>query len=122
MYTRVRVHVNIFCFYLINNIVASGYSQAILKKTNYKRPSLDGRSIQYSSDTTFGNDGSISNRTYNSKQSDVVQYKTKDYGQPAADNVKRSKDYKNELNQQLSKSTRTELLPGIVLEGSSYDL
>lgn len=69
--------------------------QAILKKTNYKRPSLEGRSVRYSSETS---------------------------GLQQVDMTSRSKDYKNELNQQLSKATKTELLPGIMLEGSSYDL
>lgn len=76
--------------------------QGILKKTNYTRSSLHGRSVKYSSDTPDG------------KQAMVQK--------PVDDNVKRSKDYKNELNQQLSKASKTELLPGVMLEGSSYDL
>lgn len=69
--------------------------QAILKKTNYKRPSLEGQSVRYSSEINE---------------------------LPQVDTASRSKDYKNELNQKLSKATKTELLPGIMLEGSSYDL
>lgn len=34
----------------------------------------------------------------------------------------KSKDHKNELNQLLYEATRTELWPGVVLEGSSCDL
>lgn len=83
----------------------------MLKKTNYKRPSLVDRNIEYSS--------GLADRGV-----DVADKVTraKDYGQPTRDSVKRSKDYKNELNQQLFKSTRTELLPGIMLEGASFDL
>lgn len=83
---------------------------------------MDGRNVQYSSNTSYGNGGPTADRTYASRQPDPGQYREKDYRQRASDNVKRSKDFKNELNQQLSRSTRTELLPGIMLEGSSCDL
>ncbi|XP_026818211.1 neither inactivation nor afterpotential protein C [Rhopalosiphum maidis] len=94
--------------------------QAILKKTNYKRPSVEGRTIQFSSDNS--NDGKTTDRAYGGRRSDSVA-RNEDYGYgPVADNVKRSKDFKNELNHQLSKATRTEIIPGVMLEGSSYDL
>ncbi|CAI6355450.1 unnamed protein product [Macrosiphum euphorbiae] len=85
--------------------------QAILKKTNYKRPSLDGRTIEFSSS------GDRMTDRYDGRRIE------EDYGRRSdSDNVKRSKDYKNELNNQLSRATRTEIIPGVMLEGSSCDL
>ncbi|CAH1732570.1 unnamed protein product [Aphis gossypii] len=86
--------------------------QAILKKTNYKRPSIEGRTIQFS--TNNYNGGNMTDRSYAGRRSDSVTRN---------EDVKRSKDYKNELNHQLScRATRTEIIPGVMLEGSSYDL
>lgn len=76
---------------------------------------MDGRNVQYSSGTPGGYAGGI----IKTKVGQADDY----YGQrEIADNVKQSKAYKNELNQQLSNATKTELLPGITLEGPSYDL
>lgn len=95
----------------VTNTIMCG-SQAILKKTNYKRPSIEGRTIQFSTDNYSG--GSITDKSYAGRRSDSVTRN---------EDVKRSKDYKNKLNHQLScRATRTEIIPGVMLEGSSYDL
>jgi len=92
-----------------------------LKKTNYKRPSLDGRTIEFSSEK-YGGDR-MTDRAYGGRRPDAGTRIEEDYGRRSdSDNVKRSKDYKNELNHQLSRATRTEIIPGVMLEGSSCDL
>lgn len=78
---------------------------------------MDGRNVQYSSKTPGG--GGNAGGIITSKVGQADGY---DRQQEVADNVKQSKDYKNELNQQLSNATKTELLPGVTLEGLSYDL
>lgn len=78
---------------------------------------MDGRTIEFSSS------GDRMTDRYAGGRPDAVTRIEEDYGRRSdSDNVKRSKDYKNELNQQLSRSTRTEIIPGVMLEGSSCDL
>lgn len=95
----------------------------MLKKTNNnKRPSLKGLNVQFSSDIPDdAGDNFISKYSADERRPEPVKL-TRDFGRPVDDNVKLTKDFKNELNQQLSKATRTELLPGVMLEGSSCDL
>ncbi|XP_050526951.1 neither inactivation nor afterpotential protein C [Daktulosphaira vitifoliae] len=79
--------------------------QAMLKKTNHHRSSLDGHgNLEYASSAV----GIISRNT----------------NSPSTNNYQQSKQMKNEQNQRLTdiSSIKAELVPGVIIEGSSYDL
>ncbi|XP_050438811.1 neither inactivation nor afterpotential protein C isoform X2 [Adelges cooleyi] len=79
--------------------------QAILKKTNYKRPSLDRGQLEYSSTA-------------------VVDIESAKYKEKSEICLSHTKKMKNEINQRVAagKSIKAELVPGVMVEGSSYDL